>query len=66
MELKDYDTYKLTTPDYYDSDLELCELCDEVFHEDDIQEFTYKDADGDRQTRFICPSCIDKINQGEY
>lgn len=63
MNNQQYDNWKLDSPNY--SDQYDCERCDELFDESDLQEVTYLDADGDRQTKFICGSCLDRINEGD-
>lgn len=54
--MNDYDNWKLDNP--YDDAIWNCEMCDwESEDEDDFLETEYKDADGDKQCKFLCESC---------
>ena len=41
-------------------DMDVCEGCEDVLGEDDLEEVRYMDADGDRQSMWLCEQCIDK------
>jgi hypothetical protein len=60
--LNNYDAWKLDTPKY--SDKYDCEHCDELFDETELNEVTFRDADFDKQTRFVCECCHDSILEG--
>jgi len=53
---ENYDTWKLDNgePDYYE-----CEHCEARCNDDEIEETTFRDADGDKQTLSLCRKCID-------
>jgi hypothetical protein len=63
-----YDNWKLDNgfkdDDYYKS---TCEKCEELFEDDDLNEVTWRDADGDRKTMFLCEGCEHKVvYEGDY
>jgi len=53
---ENYDAWKLDNgePDYYE-----CEHCEAHCNDDEIEETTFRDADGDKRTMFLCQRCID-------
>lgn len=65
MNHRDYDNWKLSTPDYYDDDRVECERCNDLVNDETMQEYSWIDADGDRQTKFICENCVAKIEMGD-
>ena len=59
-----HDEWKLATPEY--TDLVTCERCDDLFEEAQVNEISFRDADGDRQNRFCCGGCTDRIFEGDF
>ena len=57
-----YDEWKLSNVETSDT---YCERCETDYCNSEagieVQEFVWKDADGDRVTDFICEHCIEKI-----
>jgi len=62
MGLENYDNWKLDNGEVEGCQ---CEGCDEVFRdEEDVQEYSWRDADFDKQTKFLCDKCIERIQDG--
>lgn len=42
-----------------------CENCTITGEEEEFEEYSWYDADRDRQCKFLCRKCIDRIEEGD-
>lgn len=68
IKFRGYDNWRLSNGEderVVNEDLFECDACDSYTREEDFEEVTYRDADGDKQTKFLCECCQEKAMMGE-